>query len=179
MHTFSCAHSPTTLAPLTPLIPLPLPLTRRCERCARDCGEPAWRYLLSLQAQDHTANTWLTAFGDSGDVIMGCKAEEMRALQVGGGRAGRGGGGRGQRVHVGGGRRCRWAGRGPRGRRWRGSTGKLGAGERAGGGGYTSRGSCSGLQVFSFQEGGMYCLLAAVSPSTAHTHTHSLFLTWS
>eukprot|EP00877_Chromochloris_zofingiensis_P013681 jgi/Chrzof1/8567/Cz03g15270.t1 len=50
-----------------------------CERCQAACTEPAWRYLLSLQAQDHTAAQWLTAFGDTGnDILGGTSAEELK-----------------------------------------------------------------------------------------------------
>ena len=32
-----------------------------CERCAQE-AQPDWRYILNLQADDHTGHTWLTAF---------------------------------------------------------------------------------------------------------------------
>ena len=32
-----------------------------CERCAQE-AQPDWRYILSLQVDDHTGNIWLTAF---------------------------------------------------------------------------------------------------------------------
>ena len=53
-------------------------IPRRCERCNADCPEPAWRYLLNVQAQDHTGCQWLTAFGDAGDTIMGCSAVDIK-----------------------------------------------------------------------------------------------------
>ncbi|KAF8055656.1 RPA1A [Scenedesmus sp. PABB004] len=48
-----------------------------CERCQQSCEAPAWRYLLTLQAQDHTGSETVTAFGDSGEAIMGCPAEAV------------------------------------------------------------------------------------------------------
>ena len=32
-----------------------------CERCAQE-AQPDWRYILSLQVDDHTGHIWLTAF---------------------------------------------------------------------------------------------------------------------
>eukprot|EP00879_Flechtneria_rotunda_P025305 GHRR01026883.1.p1 GENE.GHRR01026883.1~~GHRR01026883.1.p1 ORF type:complete len:797 (+),score=258.36 GHRR01026883.1:172-2562(+) len=48
-----------------------------CERCGAGVDEPAWRYLLSVQAEDHTDHTWLTAFGEAGETIMGCTAQQF------------------------------------------------------------------------------------------------------
>eukprot|EP00878_Enallax_costatus_P012473 GHUV01013026.1.p1 GENE.GHUV01013026.1~~GHUV01013026.1.p1 ORF type:complete len:867 (+),score=301.03 GHUV01013026.1:206-2806(+) len=48
-----------------------------CDRCQQSCDRPAYRYLISLQAMDHTGHETLTAFGDSGEVIMGCPAEQI------------------------------------------------------------------------------------------------------
>eukprot|EP00775_Hariotina_reticulata_P005401 gene5401-5635_t len=52
-----------------------------CERCSAAVEQPAWRYLLNLQAQDHTDNQWLTAFGDAGEVIMKRPADAFARLE--------------------------------------------------------------------------------------------------
>jgi hypothetical protein len=33
-------------------------------------NDPVYRYLLSLQFQDHTGQEWLSAFGEAGEIIM-------------------------------------------------------------------------------------------------------------
>ncbi|GFR50485.1 hypothetical protein Agub_g12748, partial [Astrephomene gubernaculifera] len=52
-----------------------------CERCQYSTENPAWRYLVSLSACDHTGKQFLTAFGDSGDGIFGRTAAEVRQLE--------------------------------------------------------------------------------------------------
>lgn len=45
-----------------------------------DLSQSAWPTLLFIavvQAMDHTGHETLTAFGDSGEVIMGCPAEQI------------------------------------------------------------------------------------------------------
>jgi replication factor A1 len=82
-----------------------------CERCQAPCADPAYRYLLSLQLADHTGATWVTAFGDTGDALMGgATAAQVREAQMaaeaeraGGedGYGGAGGGGGGGNIMAG------------------------------------------------------------------------------
>ncbi|KAG2491292.1 hypothetical protein HYH03_010298 [Edaphochlamys debaryana] len=56
-----------------------------CERCGYSTESPAWRYMVSMSACDHTGKQFLTAFGDAGDQLFGRTAPEMRQLEVAGG----------------------------------------------------------------------------------------------
>jgi len=83
-----------------------------CERCQQPCADPAYRYLLQLQLADHTGAAWVTAFGDTGDALMGgATAEQVREAQLAaeaeraGGDDGYGGGGGGGGGAGAGGRR--------------------------------------------------------------------------
>ncbi|EPS73533.1 hypothetical protein M569_01223, partial [Genlisea aurea] len=49
----------------------------RCDRCDREFEECDFRYLLQMQVQDHSGVTWVTAFQECGEEIMGCRAEEL------------------------------------------------------------------------------------------------------
>lgn len=40
------------------------------------------RYILSLTAMDHTGSSWLTAFQEVAEAILGCTAQEAAAAQV-------------------------------------------------------------------------------------------------
>ncbi|KAL2945128.1 Replication protein A 70 kDa DNA-binding subunit C [Bienertia sinuspersici] len=40
-----------------------------------------YRYLLQAQIQDHSGLTWVTAFQESGEEILGCSAKELYALK--------------------------------------------------------------------------------------------------
>jgi replication factor A1 len=51
--------------------------TWRCDRCDRAIAECDYRYLLSVQVQDHTGVTWITAFQEAGEEIMGVSAKEL------------------------------------------------------------------------------------------------------
>lgn len=48
----------------------PPPHCRFCDRCQAYSDMPVYRYLLSMQAQDHTGSEWLNAFGEAGDTVM-------------------------------------------------------------------------------------------------------------
>ncbi|XP_077244745.1 replication protein A 70 kDa DNA-binding subunit A-like [Tasmannia lanceolata] len=52
-----------------------------CERCDQSFPECDYRYLLNLQIQDHTGVTWVTAFQESGEEIMGISAKELYLLK--------------------------------------------------------------------------------------------------
>ncbi|KAJ9514509.1 hypothetical protein QJQ45_016236, partial [Haematococcus lacustris] len=47
-----------------------------CDRCNQTTYQPVWRYMLSLTVLDHTGQQWLSAFGDSADVLFGFPADK-------------------------------------------------------------------------------------------------------
>ncbi|KAL2945170.1 Replication protein A 70 kDa DNA-binding subunit A [Bienertia sinuspersici] len=52
-----------------------------CDRCNQEFEECDYRYLLQAQIQDHSGLTWVTAFQESGEEILGCSAKELYALK--------------------------------------------------------------------------------------------------
>jgi len=55
--------------------------TWRCERCNINNPRPLYRYLLSLNVNDHTGQLWLSCFDDIGQMIMGMSADELTELK--------------------------------------------------------------------------------------------------
>ncbi|BFG30809.1 hypothetical protein CerSpe_170830 [Prunus speciosa] len=53
----------------------------RCDRCDQSMEECDYRYLLQLQIQDHTGTTWVTAFQEGGEEIMGIPAKDLYFLK--------------------------------------------------------------------------------------------------
>ncbi|GFZ16330.1 replication factor-A protein 1-like protein [Actinidia rufa] len=53
----------------------------RCDRCDQSVDECDYRYILQFQIQDHTGLTWVTAFQESGEDIMGISAKELYYLK--------------------------------------------------------------------------------------------------
>ncbi|KAJ6808923.1 replication protein A 70 kDa DNA-binding subunit A-like [Iris pallida] len=53
-----------------------------CDRCDRSFPECDYRYLLQFQIQDHTGMTWVTAFQESGEELMGISAKELCILKT-------------------------------------------------------------------------------------------------
>ncbi|XP_068646730.1 replication protein A 70 kDa DNA-binding subunit A-like [Aristolochia californica] len=53
----------------------------QCERCDQSFPQCDYRYLLQLQIQDHTGLTWVTAFQESGEEIMGISAKDLYLLK--------------------------------------------------------------------------------------------------
>ncbi|CAH2078559.1 unnamed protein product [Thlaspi arvense] len=51
--------------------------TWRCEKCDKCVDECDYRYILQLQIQDHTGLTWVTAFQEAGEEIMGMSAKDL------------------------------------------------------------------------------------------------------
>ncbi|EOA15986.1 hypothetical protein CARUB_v10004104mg [Capsella rubella] len=51
--------------------------TWTCEKCDKSVDECDYRYILQLQIQDHTDLTWVTAFQEAGEDIMGMSAKEL------------------------------------------------------------------------------------------------------
>ncbi|PIN19838.1 hypothetical protein CDL12_07480 [Handroanthus impetiginosus] len=52
-----------------------------CDRCNQEFEECDYRYLLQVQVQDHTGLTWVTAFQETGEEILGCSAKELYMLK--------------------------------------------------------------------------------------------------
>lgn len=52
-----------------------------CERCDRNVPECDYRYLLQAQVQDHTGLTWVTAFQEAGEEIMGVTAKQLYTVK--------------------------------------------------------------------------------------------------
>ena len=55
--------------------------TWHCDRCGQSVAECERRYLLSLQIQDQSGVTWVTAFQEAGEEIMGISAKELYFLK--------------------------------------------------------------------------------------------------
>jgi replication factor A1 len=53
----------------------------QCDRCNQEFEDCDYRYLLQAQIQDHTGLTWVTAFQESGEEILGCSAKELYSLK--------------------------------------------------------------------------------------------------
>ncbi|KAI3443580.1 hypothetical protein Pfo_000245 [Paulownia fortunei] len=52
-----------------------------CDRCNQEFDDCDYRYLLQVQVQDHTGLTWVTAFQETGEEILGCSAKELYMLK--------------------------------------------------------------------------------------------------
>ncbi|KAK3988644.1 hypothetical protein QBC44DRAFT_343141 [Cladorrhinum sp. PSN332] len=56
--------------------------TWRCEKCNINHDRPEYRYIMSINVNDHTGQMWLSCFDDTGRAIMGGKtADELMELQ--------------------------------------------------------------------------------------------------
>lgn len=55
--------------------------TWRCERCDKNHPKPEYRYIMSLNVNDHTGQLWLSCFDDVGRMIMGISADELADLK--------------------------------------------------------------------------------------------------
>ncbi|XP_057420814.1 replication protein A 70 kDa DNA-binding subunit A-like [Lotus japonicus] len=53
----------------------------QCDRCNQEFDECDYRYLLQAQILDHTGITWVTAFQETGEEIMGYPAKELYMLK--------------------------------------------------------------------------------------------------
>ncbi|XP_021655357.2 replication protein A 70 kDa DNA-binding subunit E [Hevea brasiliensis] len=53
----------------------------RCEKCDQSMDECDYRYILQFQIQDHSGITWVTAFQESGEEIMGISAKQLYFLK--------------------------------------------------------------------------------------------------
>ncbi|PWA70210.1 Nucleic acid-binding, OB-fold [Artemisia annua] len=55
--------------------------TWQCDRCNQEFEECDYKYLLQCQVQDHTGLTWVTAFQEAGEQILGRTAKELYMLK--------------------------------------------------------------------------------------------------
>ncbi|KAK7265416.1 hypothetical protein RJT34_33036 [Clitoria ternatea] len=53
----------------------------QCDRCNQEFEECDYRYLLQAQILDHTGISWVTAFQESGEEILGYSAKELYLLK--------------------------------------------------------------------------------------------------
>ncbi|KAK6947315.1 Replication factor A, C-terminal [Dillenia turbinata] len=53
----------------------------QCDRCNQSVDDCDYRYILQFQIQDHTGNTWVTAFQECGADIMGISAKDLYHLK--------------------------------------------------------------------------------------------------
>ncbi|KAK9277391.1 hypothetical protein L1049_006934 [Liquidambar formosana] len=53
----------------------------RCDRCDQSVDECDYRYILQFQIQDHTGLTWVTAFQECGEEMMGIPAKDLYHLK--------------------------------------------------------------------------------------------------
>jgi replication factor A1 len=53
----------------------------RCEKCDKSFPKPEYRYIMSLNVQDHTGQMWLSGFDDTGRIVLGKSADEVADLK--------------------------------------------------------------------------------------------------
>nr|DAD19355.1 TPA_asm: hypothetical protein HUJ06_020818 [Nelumbo nucifera] len=53
----------------------------RCDRCDQSVDDCEYRYLIQFQIQDHTGLTWVTAFQECGEEMMGISARDLYYLK--------------------------------------------------------------------------------------------------
>ncbi|CAM8887162.1 unnamed protein product [Rhodiola kirilowii] len=53
----------------------------QCDRCGQEFDECDYRYLLQAQIQDHSGVTWVTAFQEAGQELLGCSAKELYLMK--------------------------------------------------------------------------------------------------
>ncbi|KAI0452082.1 replication factor-A protein [Xylaria acuta] len=55
--------------------------TWRCEKCNVNHARPQYRYIMSVNVNDHTGQLWLSCFDDVGRVVMGMSADELMEIK--------------------------------------------------------------------------------------------------
>lgn len=56
--------------------------TWRCEKCEVSHPKPNYRYILSINVNDHTGQLWLSCFDDVGRIILGMSADDLMELKA-------------------------------------------------------------------------------------------------
>ncbi|OMJ11017.1 Replication factor A protein 1 [Smittium culicis] len=52
----------------------------RCENCQKSYPKPEYRYIFSVNVSDHTGNMWLQCFNESGNELLGIKADDIMPI---------------------------------------------------------------------------------------------------
>ena len=52
----------------------------RCERCDKTHPRPQYRYMMLINASDHTGQLWLSCFDEVGRLMMGISADQLMEL---------------------------------------------------------------------------------------------------
>lgn len=55
--------------------------TWRCEKCEVSHPKPEYRYIMSLNVNDHTGQLWLSCFDDVGRMVMGMSGDQLMELK--------------------------------------------------------------------------------------------------
>ncbi|KAI0479742.1 replication factor-A protein [Xylaria cf. heliscus] len=55
--------------------------TWHCEKCSINHARPQYRYIMSINVNDHTGQLWLSCFDDVGRVVMGMSADELMEIK--------------------------------------------------------------------------------------------------
>ncbi|KAI1502783.1 replication factor-A protein [Biscogniauxia marginata] len=55
--------------------------TWRCEKCDINHARPEYRYIMSVNVNDHTGQMWLSCFDDVGRIIIGMSADELMEIK--------------------------------------------------------------------------------------------------
>lgn len=55
--------------------------TWRCEKCDVNHPKPEYRYIMSLNVNDHTGQLWLSCFDDVGRLVMGMSGDELMEMK--------------------------------------------------------------------------------------------------
>jgi replication factor A1 len=55
--------------------------TWRCEKCEVSHPRPQYRYIMSINVNDHTGQLWLSCFDDVGRIVMGMSADELMEIK--------------------------------------------------------------------------------------------------
>ena len=53
----------------------------RCEKCDKSFPKPQYRYIMSLNVQDHTGQMWLSGFDDTGNAVLGKSADAIAEMK--------------------------------------------------------------------------------------------------
>ena len=53
----------------------------RCEKCEKTWPKPEYRYIMTINVADHTAQMWLNCFDETGRTIFGISADQLMELK--------------------------------------------------------------------------------------------------
>jgi len=55
--------------------------TWRCEKCSVNHPKPQYRYIMSLNVDDHSGQLWLSCFDEVGQAVLGISADQLTELK--------------------------------------------------------------------------------------------------